>query len=164
MISDLVSDLPTRIPWDLIRRHLELRFSLSPNNIKPAVHRISSWASTRSYALYSLPRHTFSMSMRQAHTSLCQWTMRLLICSEMSCKPTVLCGGQDQKAQFELMAREQNKETRYQRRGCALSDFLVPVTLSAQFLKWEQKCTVAILEEVSAVIYLKNKARPCKWG
>ena len=47
----------------------------------------------------------------------------------------VLCGGQDEEAQFELMAREQDKETRYQRRGCTLSDFLVPVTLSAQFLK-----------------------------
>lgn len=47
----------------------------------------------------------------------------------------VLCGGQEEEAQFELMAREQNKETRYQRRGCTLSDSLVPVTLSAQFLK-----------------------------
>lgn len=35
----------------------------------------------------------------------------------------VLCGGQDEEAHVELMAWEQDKETRYQRRGCTLSDF-----------------------------------------
>lgn len=72
----------------------------------------------------------------------------------------VLCGSQDEETQLELMAREQHEETRYQKRQCFLNYFLLPVSPSAIFVKQDQKCTGAILEEFSAAIYLKNKARP----
>lgn len=66
MISDLVSDLP-QDPLRFNKTPSRVEVFLSPNNIKPAAHRMSAWACPTFYALYS-PSQTYFSMCETSHT------------------------------------------------------------------------------------------------